>query len=35
MGIEIWVAKNSTAYYETWWFTPNMANFNFTELSAM
>lgn len=34
MGIELWVAKNATAYYETWWWTGRMADFNYSTLNT-
>ena len=33
LGIELWVAKNATAYYETWWYCTRMADFNYTAMT--
>lgn len=30
LGVEIYVAKNATSYYISWWKCPRMSDFNFT-----
>lgn len=32
LGIELWVAKNATAYYETWWYCSRMADFDYAAM---
>jgi len=35
MGIEIWVLKNDTAFYESWWYCPRMADFDYSLVNSV